>query len=525
MRNHLLRRAKASCQFSLVPVISLSLFLGLSPALMQATRADENQTDSPKTVPPPDAHAAQVVQGYRVEVAVPDLNFPTSLEFDGEGNLLIAEAGKVPGYQQAKPRILRIDSAGQQDVLIDAGLESPVTDLLWYNSRLYISHRGKISVWEAGRLQDIVTGLPSLGDHQNNQITAGPDGKLYFGQGTATNSGVVGPDNAKMGWLKKHPEFHDVLPMDLAKKSNLKTRVFASPNPLTDFKGDTRLTSAFAPFGEVRGDKPLHGETKANGTILRMDPDGSHLEVYAYGFRNPFGVLWGTKERLYATENGFDVRGSRPIANDWEDLYAVKKGGFYGWPDFGSGVPVSDPHFEPMKKGMEKPKMLFREHPPVELPLHQFPKHSAIAKLDVSPGGAFGYEGQLFIAFYGHWTPMTGQPPKEHGGHRVVRFNPRGGGVEEFFSQAHNQHFSSQKSSMKKSSSPSDSGGHAASGHQMSPGPRRPIDVRFAPDGAALYIVDFGALEVSPQGQMTAYPNTGVVWKIVPTIAANRADD
>ena len=46
-------------------------------------------------------------------------------------------------------------------------------------------------------------GLPSRGDHHNNQLTVGPDGKLYFGQGTATNSGVVGLDSFHMGWLAK----------------------------------------------------------------------------------------------------------------------------------------------------------------------------------------------------------------------------------------------------------------------------------------------------------------------------------
>lgn len=32
-------------------------------------------------------------------------------------------------------------------------------------------------------------------------------------------------------------------------------------------------------------------EKKASGTILRMNPDGSGLEVYAWGLRNPFGVM------------------------------------------------------------------------------------------------------------------------------------------------------------------------------------------------------------------------------------------
>lgn len=46
-----------------------------------------------------------------------------------------------------------------------------------------------------GTKEDIISGLPSQGDHHNIQVIFGRDGKMYFGQGTATNSGVVGLDN------------------------------------------------------------------------------------------------------------------------------------------------------------------------------------------------------------------------------------------------------------------------------------------------------------------------------------------
>jgi glucose/arabinose dehydrogenase len=46
-----------------------------------------------------------------------------------------------------------------------------------------------------GRSEDIVSGLPGRGDHQANHPVVGPDGKLYFGVGSVTNAGVVGPDN------------------------------------------------------------------------------------------------------------------------------------------------------------------------------------------------------------------------------------------------------------------------------------------------------------------------------------------
>src|SRR5262249_51528011 len=49
------------------------------------------------------------------------------------------------------------------------------------------------------------------------------------------------------------------------------------------------------------------------------------------------------------------------------------------------------------------------------------------------------------------------------------------------------------------------------------PGPKRPIDVRFAPDGDALYVVDYGPVLWVPSATGPApryYPGTGVLWRI-----------
>jgi hypothetical protein len=38
----------------------------------------------------------------------------------------------------------------------------------------------------------------------------GPDGKLYFSQGSLTNLGIVGLDAYAIGWLRRLPHGHDV---------------------------------------------------------------------------------------------------------------------------------------------------------------------------------------------------------------------------------------------------------------------------------------------------------------------------
>lgn len=407
---------------------------------------------------------------------------------------------------------------GKVHRVAEQGLEGPVNDLLWHTGRLYVAHRGKISVLDQGDVLHLVTDLPSMGDHHTNQMSAGPDGKIYFGQGTATNSGVVGIDNYRMGWLKKMPSVHDVPghPIKLA------DRTFETPNPLSQEESDKAITSAFHPFDEAAPtETTIPGRKKANGAVLSVKPDGSELDVYAWGFRNPFGVQWSPQGMLYATENGMDDRGSRPITNDWEDLYLVSKGGWYGWPDYCSGMPVTDERFRP--KGKPAIQFLMQDHPPVHKPYMKFPPHSAIAKIAFSQGGPFGPNGTMYVAFFGHMAPMTGTV-KEHGGHRVVRIDLNAKKAETFFGQKHHhQHNSDTRAPSGKRANHRD-GEQAAKEHESSshrvatPGPRRLVDIAFSPDGDAMYVVDFGAMFVEPE-KVTPVRKTGVIWRILPAAA------
>src|SRR5947207_8845342 len=58
----------------------------------------------PSTVPSPSAADAAVPPGYRAEVVVSLLNYPSSLTFDPVGNLYIAESGAPPGDESRPPR-------------------------------------------------------------------------------------------------------------------------------------------------------------------------------------------------------------------------------------------------------------------------------------------------------------------------------------------------------------------------------------------------------------------------------------
>jgi glucose/arabinose dehydrogenase len=180
-------------------LLCLSLMSCSVPPLQATTKdrppaTSEAPRELPR-VPAPAADAAEVPAGYRVEVVVSDLTYPSCVEPDDAGNLYVAEAGYVYGDEAAPARVWWVARSGEMRVVADQ-LNGPVTGLLWHRGQLYVAHKGKVSVLgEGGRVRDLVTDLPSLGDHFNNELAVGPDGKIYFGQGVATNSGVVGVDN------------------------------------------------------------------------------------------------------------------------------------------------------------------------------------------------------------------------------------------------------------------------------------------------------------------------------------------
>lgn len=87
---------------------------------------------------------------YQIEVFAQGLFAPSSMVFDRNGDLIIGESGYIDG----KAKVIRI-SEGRRDVLTE-DIEAPITDLTYDKEDLYLK------------------------------------GKLYFSNGTATNSGVVG---------------------------------------------------------------------------------------------------------------------------------------------------------------------------------------------------------------------------------------------------------------------------------------------------------------------------------------------
>lgn len=144
-------------------------------------------------------------------------------------------------------------------------------------------------------------------------------------------------------------------------------------------------------------------EDRRRAAIMRFQPDGSDLEIFARGLRNAVGFAWHPETgKLWATENGRDRLG-----NDLppDELNQVEFGKHYGWP-YCYGDRQPDPaHDEADFCAQSEPMAL------------GFQAHSAPLGMTFYTGKQFPaeYRGDAFVAFHGSWNR------DEPTGYKVVR--------------------------------------------------------------------------------------------------------
>ncbi len=138
-----------------------------------------------------------------------------------------------------------------------------------------------------------------------------------------------------------------------------------------------------------------HHDDEQNATIVRMNPDGSDLEVFAEGVRNSVGFDWDPATgELWFTDNGRDLLGN-DVPSD-ELNHAPVKGLNFGFPTCHSGS-IPDPDLGSDENytcdTMVPPAWMLGPHvAPLGMRFYtgtQFPKD---------------YLGQIFIAEHGSWN-------------------------------------------------------------------------------------------------------------------------
>lgn len=495
--------------------------------------------------------------GFELRPFITNLTGATAITFDDEGSIIIAEGGEGDQLRIYGFRIA--GDGGRFDIYPTGGrfpapfkflnkapfkMMGPVGGLAFHEGRVYVSHRdedrmGRITALSPdGTPTTIVAGLPARGDYGVTDIAINSRGRLYFGVGAATNSGVVGLDNWTAGWVRRYPKVADEPYVNLV----LRGLRFDTANPVAGLWGgaDIAVTGPFQPFDVsnlIRIRRSRLG--KPNAAIYSIPADGGNsadLRVEAHGIRLPRGLALSRRDRLYATNNGMELRGTRPVKDDPDALVWVVPGTWFGWPDYTADLLPVDPNaleqlirqgvvggtrdrFQPPAEIIVKtgyPELAFLiDHeasndargllrPDRErntLLQGTFPSQSGAAKMAVVPedrdGPFFRFRDSIIVALSGDRAPYATSGRKLIGpiGYKLVRVELGSKQVREFIRNV---------------------GGKPA--HRMGEDAvmalERPVDVKFGPDGA-LYILDMGRMQVK-KGREEFTARTGKIYRLIP---------
>jgi glucose/arabinose dehydrogenase len=461
----------------------------------------------------------QTPEGFRAVLIAEGFNYPSSMTWDGSGRLYVLESHTV-AVPTLEVKIRRIGGDGKLEEVELSGAGAPTgaeaVGIQFHDGWIYLSHEEEDGTWgvsrfrpDSGETQPVLRGIPSAGDHWVNYLAFDREGALYYGVGSATNSGVVSAnDPVNQKWIKKRPEVHDLPCRDLV----LARQKFVDANPLTPAEGDDAETGAYQAYGSS-GATRIPRATSCTSAIYRLKKGAAAPELVAWGFRNPVALAFDATGTLLVGMHGADIRGTRPIRDDPDAIYRVRQGAWYGWPDYSADLlPVTDARYRPPEKFLAKghggiefviDHAASRLSPPDRsLLVTTTAPHAALGGMTVvPPKGAFErWAGQLLISEMGDFKPTTDAVnPDERAGFQVESVDLATGKRAVF--------------ARNRGEGPA----QPASRIDLEEGFERPVDVKVGPDGL-VYVLDFGVFNPGEK-TMKVFPKTGRVYRIEPVAA------
>ena len=251
--------------------------------------------------------AFHVASGYSSTPFVSGLGNLTSLAFGPDGRLYVAElGGNIIAAED-----LDHDGRADRHWTYAGGFFSPL-GLAFRGSELYVSSHNRITVLSArtGDVADdarvIIADLHATGQHQNNGIAFGPDGKLYITHGSSTNDQPPShPFEATI--LQANPDGSDLRvyatglrnPYDLA--FDRQGRLFATDNgidsdtdPFVPDELNLIVEGAFYGFPWVSGvPKAAQQAERPSRSPVALLPDHASADGLAFHDADPASPLYG----------------------------------------------------------------------------------------------------------------------------------------------------------------------------------------------------------------------------------------
>ncbi len=227
---------------------------------------------TPTPIPPSDI--VQVPPGFEVRpYAQPEhASLPTSIVFGPDGKLyMLTYSGDIFVIQDTDGD--NFAETWQRIYLDDAEQLYHAIGLAFHDSVMYVSDSGKISTFE-----------DTDGDGILDKLTPIIEGLISLRYPDHSNNSIAfGPDG-----------------------------------------------KLYIPVGAASDHGPVTSDLE--GAILRMNPDGSDVEVFASGFRNPYDLTFSPDGELFTADNNPDFLDDTLRFLPPEELDYVREGRHYGFP-------------------------------------------------------------------------------------------------------------------------------------------------------------------------------------------------
>lgn len=312
--------------------------------------------------------AFKITSNYKIDMLNKNLNWNikwkgesggNSITFDNDGNMYIAFKDEV-----------KVISQDGKSTRIFGDKELNISYIEYYKNRIYYASGTKVAYYDLEKKESkvLLNDLPNFGDYKESKILF-KDNDMYISIGAATNSGVVGDDNA---WAKDSGKC-DITPNNLIVKGK----------NISENDG-----GAFIPYGNKNSKgQVIEGRYPGNASIIKVDPDTGKNKLYAWGIRNIEGWDVGSDNKIYGIIGGMEERGLRPVYGDKDYIYEIEEGIWYGWPDYSGGDSIDSPRFR--EEDGRRTLQILEEHPSINppAPVYQHKDVSSIYYLCIDNEG------------------------------------------------------------------------------------------------------------------------------------------
>lgn len=255
---------------------------------------------------------------HTVDVLMEDIKIELFIK-GCEGAVAISEGEKDELYIAYNSEIVKVDSQNKiKRVLKDYSLN--IDDLIYKDGIIYIlSNENLISIDKEGNKKILKDNLLYKGENIDRNLLI-KENSLLISIGAATNSGIAEKDGIK-----------DISPINLQ---------------LNNINYGKIKTGAFKNYGEfTKENEVIVGEDIGNASIIEFNIQSLETTLFASGIRNIESYDINSKGEIYGIVGGIENKGERAVIRDSDYVYNIKKGLWYGWPDFSGGNPISSPRF------------------------------------------------------------------------------------------------------------------------------------------------------------------------------------